>query len=142
MASCKNNPDEKAHQRFVDNTTQPVNNTPISKNVQATPIVPGSQWDSIKNIERVFMHTPHEYSLLARNNGDDTLYVNVVAGVKPRFVDDVPRGKPMWALKSKESNGDGYYIIIIHIRSMQDVGGAGWETGGKHSTDEQTSVVR
>lgn len=103
-------------------------------------------WDTIKRIERVFMHTPWQYSFLARNNNNDTLYVNTFYHCNVRFVADVSPGEVMWALVAGDYNSrkwaDGGYPLIVHIKSVEDVGGAGWQTGGKQSRDEYTSVVR
>ncbi len=84
--------------------------------------------DTIVRVERIFMHTTQQYSLLARNNNNDTLNLNTFGSVTPVFITNVPDSLPMWAIFQKTANG-GNQILTIHMHSFADIGGAGWNNG-------------
>lgn len=101
----------------------------------------------IDNVVRVFMHTPHSYTFLIKD--EKTLELKLCT---PRYVPpdnctifaDVPRDKKMWVGMYRFTKGGfwggAYDTMEIHVHSEKDINGAGWDDGeGGRGT---TTVVK
>jgi hypothetical protein len=91
-------------------------------------------------VERVFMHTVNSYSFLIFDK--DTKEIKSVGfGECKKITADVELEKPMWIKVKKTSfrTGDDEYFVEIHIHSVKDINGGGWNRGKFGSG--QTSVV-
>ena len=77
-----------------------------------------------REISRLFMHRPGEYSVLAKagDNSLESIDLNVYKSNKVHIVADVPADQPMYYDKT----GD---LVVVHIRSGQDVDGGASKNG-------------
>ena len=84
------------------------------------------------HVERVFMNSTNSYTLYVRAAGGGIDTVALHMNGPPLIVDDVPAGRPMWALyhagdSSCVAGADDRYEI--HVHSVRDVDGGGWNHG-------------
>lgn len=100
-------------------------------------IIHEEQYDTIKKIERVFMHSTYEYSFLVSNNSD-TLSILSFSGT-PHFVSNTPDSIPVWAII--QNREDGPRLVSIHIHSVNDIGGAGWKIFSKNGIRQGVTSV-
>lgn len=94
---------------------------------------------TIERVARIFMHEPGDYSFLVQESvraGKPSRYrmVHRKFYEEPRFIADVPEDKMMWVRYQERDNrsrysGHFYRILEFHIRSVKDIGGAGWDHG-------------
>ena len=96
----------------------------LSKQVQCD-----SNVDSkIERIQRVFMHSPVEFSFMVEaEEGKRSIVLWLRSNVLPEFIWDVPRGESAYAFCRTTGSGD--FILEMHLYSKDQVEGAGWDQG-------------
>ncbi len=107
----------------------------------------------VKNIVRVMMHQPNEFTFLVRNPNNNKLgqlkisaaEVNILAdqdGEIPISIEyecrsdtckEIPQNFSRWYTMPKK--------LTIHLHSAKEINGAGWSTGGKNSQSGQTTIL-
>ncbi len=105
--------------------------------------------ETITDIVRVFWHEQRHYSFYIQKEGSQEINIKEIDVVynydkSVKIFSDVPAGNKMWA-KIKESRGRtgfNYYTVYleIHLHSVKDVEGGGWNHGKFGSG--QTQVVQ
>lgn len=95
--------------------------------------------EKVENIVRVFMHEPGRYSFLIQlsNSSVVTMRTFLLYNCETKFIMDVPKNEKMWAYIKRESDPRVFRTFIdVHIHSVRDVEGAGWNHGkfGKGQT--------
>ena len=92
--------------------------------------------EKIENVVRIFMHEPSRYSIMIQDPNSSelkTMQFNLYNFCRAKIVADVPKNEKMWIfLKSKKHNvnKDTYYTSFeLHVRSAEDINGAGWNHG-------------
>ena len=91
------------------------------------------------DIEAVFMHEPHIYSVLVRNG-------QVLTSVRfsydeAKLVADLKDDQEMWMEGIPCANRYFWENVTIHVHSARDINGAGWDRG-KHIDGMTTPVER
>lgn len=90
---------------------------------------------TVKNVERIFMHTPTSYSFLFREEGSDFgSLASMGHGQFPevRFYTDVPKELLPWVqlvVCIQQWPKRDYYRLEIHIKAFSDIEAAGWNAG-------------
>lgn len=105
---------------------------------------PPSETKRLDGVTRVMMHEPWRYTFLMEDSGritQRTIGQNPCGNV-PVLFQDVPTGHPMWVEYRTVRSGKTDVcdeLITIHIHSVADINGAGWNHG-KYGSG-QTTVV-
>ena len=82
---------------------------------------PCAQHETIRGVERVFMHLPTQYTLLLTDGTLRPLQGNY------RLVRDIPDGE-LWVSTCLDRSG-WFMSGDIHLRAWTDLQGAGWRRG-------------
>lgn len=106
---------------------------------------PPSEIKRLDGITRVLMHEPGRYTFLIEQDGgrvaQRTIGQMPCTNV-PELFHDVPAGQPMWAEYHTRRSGKRDVcdaLLTIHIHSVTDINGAGWNHGKFGSG--QTTIV-
>lgn len=78
--------------------------------------------------ERIFMNESHRYTLLTDGIPQE---IDVDTRTTIQFFYDVPENKPMYIIYIKDCQGGTpyYTTLYIHIHSVRDINGGGWNHG-------------
>lgn len=84
-------------------------------------------------VERIFMHEPTKYSFLYFKPSTNELKT-ATYGIDQEHLKIIPdvklENKPwFYYAEFKGHNRFGYHILIIHLRNVSDIQGAGWNHG-------------
>lgn len=93
--------------------------------------------EKVENVTRIFMHERGHYTFFSENPDSPEIIINTVGTFPEKIFKDVPKDKPMWyRYRMYRRNGEMHYEFEIHIRSVKDIEGAGWDHGkfGKGQT--------
>lgn len=93
------------------------------------------------HIERVFMSSPNTYYAYVRGSDGAIDTVSLASGYsRPRIIDDVPAGQPIWAVEHLTTSGCVHGVpesVEIHVHSLKDIDGGAWNHGkGGHGQVE------
>lgn len=96
--------------------------------------------ERVENIVLIFMHEPGHYSFAVQlPNSDKAEILEFFFDCKIMFIMDVPENERMWAY-IRFSKRHIPYLVDLHIRSINDIVGAGWHHSKGRSG--QTHVIR
>ena len=98
----------------------------------------------IDNVVRVYMHEPNWYTFDTQEPESPVVKSITLRTHFDKLVrlTDVPLEKPMWVKYATRENGcNGYMVqaVEIHLHSVRDINGAGWNHS--KSGHGQTTVV-
>ena len=79
----------------------------------------------VGNIQAIFYHEKGSYTLVT-NGERSQLVMTTFYGAKVTIFRDIPQNRDPWALVQKDG---GEERVEIHIRSIDDINGAGWNHG-------------
>lgn len=90
--------------------------------------------DEKSEVVAVWKHDPGVYSVTIKDGITlvDKSFWSDMGRATPLIITDVPEGQNMWYeahFSDNAFNGKGYSNVRIHIHSIKDINGAGWNHG-------------